>query len=273
VLTRDDLLQALRAIRVTAPVRAEEVTASTNATAARLAEEGAPEWTLVSAGHQTDGRGRLGRSWDDVAGRALLCSIVLRPEGIAPNRVSMLSLLAGASMAEAIRAVTGRRVTCKWPNDIMLHDAKVGGILLESSVAQGDLRYVIVGIGVNLDPPDGVEGAGGIGEASLADLLRVFLERFESEYDAIEPSFPERVKIAWLPVLHSVRDGWHFTALYSNTAQAHQLNRTRDWVVLYFYDDEHAEGQHTVVTETHGPLAGRRVVRGREAQCRTHYAR
>jgi BirA family biotin operon repressor/biotin-[acetyl-CoA-carboxylase] ligase len=200
VLTRDDLLQAQRAIRVMASVRAEEVTASTNATAARLAEEGAPEWTLASAGHQTEGRGRLGRTWDDVAGRALLCSVVLRPEGIAPNRAPMLSLLAGASMVEAIRTVTGRRATCKWPNDIMLHDAKVGGILLESSVAEGRLRYVIVGIGVNLDPPDDVEGAGGIGEASLADLLRVFLERFESVYDAIEPSFPERVRIAWLPV-------------------------------------------------------------------------
>jgi putative hydrolase len=76
---------------------------------------------------------------------------------------------------------------------------------------------------------------------------------------------------AWLPVLHTVQDGWHFTALYSNTAQAHQLGRTRDWVVLYFYDDEHAEGQHTVVTEAHGPLAGRRVVRGREAECRAFY--
>jgi putative hydrolase len=77
---------------------------------------------------------------------------------------------------------------------------------------------------------------------------------------------------SWLPVLHTVRDGWHFTALYSNTAQAHQLGRTQDWVVLYFYDDEHAEGQHTVVTETHGPLTGHRVVRGREAECRAHYS-
>lgn len=76
---------------------------------------------------------------------------------------------------------------------------------------------------------------------------------------------------AWLPVLHADRDGWRFTALYSNTAQAHQLDRTRDWVVLYFYDDEHAEGQHTVVTETHGPLAGRRVVRGRERECLEYY--
>ena len=77
---------------------------------------------------------------------------------------------------------------------------------------------------------------------------------------------------AWLPVLHTTRDGWHFTALFSNTAQAHLLGRTSDWVVIYFYDDEHTEGQHTVVSETHGPLAGRRVVRGREAECRAFYA-
>ncbi len=69
---------------------------------------------------------------------------------------------------------------------------------------------------------------------------------------------------AWLPILHAEREGWHFTALFSNTARAHDLGRTDDWVVIYFYDDNHREGQCTVVTETHGPLAGRRVVRGRE---------
>lgn len=71
---------------------------------------------------------------------------------------------------------------------------------------------------------------------------------------------------AWLPVLHTVIDGWHFTALFSNTARAHQLGRTRDWVVIYYYSDDHEEGQHTVVTETRGPLKGRRVVRGREQE-------
>lgn len=76
---------------------------------------------------------------------------------------------------------------------------------------------------------------------------------------------------SWLPILHSMRDGWHFTALYSNTARAHELGRTRDWVVVYFYDDHHREGQHTVVTETRGALIGRRVVRGLEAECRTFY--
>jgi hypothetical protein len=76
---------------------------------------------------------------------------------------------------------------------------------------------------------------------------------------------------SWLPVLHLERDGWHFTALYSNTARAHQLGKTRDWVVIYFYDSDHEEGQHTVVTETRGPLDGQRVVRGREAECRAYY--
>jgi len=73
---------------------------------------------------------------------------------------------------------------------------------------------------------------------------------------------------AWLPVLHGDRDGWHFTALFSNTSRAHELGMTNDWVVLYFQDGEHREGQCTVVTETRGPLKGRRVVRGREAECR-----
>jgi DNA polymerase (family 10) len=78
---------------------------------------------------------------------------------------------------------------------------------------------------------------------------------------------------AWLPILHTMHDDWHFSALYSNTARAHELGRTRDWVVIYFYDDHHQEGQYTVVTEQRGPLAGRRVVRGREAECREHYGK
>lgn len=76
---------------------------------------------------------------------------------------------------------------------------------------------------------------------------------------------------AWLPVLHTQRGDWHFTALFSNTARAHELGRTRDWVVIYFYDNHHQEGQHTVVTETRGPLIGQRVVRGRERESREYY--
>ena len=74
---------------------------------------------------------------------------------------------------------------------------------------------------------------------------------------------------SWLPILHADRQGWHFTALFSNTQRAHELHMTKDWVVIYFYDGEHhVEGQRTVVTETRGPLVGQRVVRGRERERR-----
>ena len=78
---------------------------------------------------------------------------------------------------------------------------------------------------------------------------------------------------AWLPVLHTQRGDWHFTALFSNTARAHQLDRVRDWVVVYCEDKEHGERQYTVISAAAGPLAGRRVVRGREADCRAWYSR
>ncbi|MDD5269040.1 MAG: helix-hairpin-helix domain-containing protein [Methylococcales bacterium] len=77
---------------------------------------------------------------------------------------------------------------------------------------------------------------------------------------------------AWLPIMHATRQGWHFTALYSNTARAHQLDRVKDWVVIFFYDDRHHEGQYTVVTETRGAAIGRRVVRGREQECSDYYS-
>jgi len=75
---------------------------------------------------------------------------------------------------------------------------------------------------------------------------------------------------AWLPILHTSRAGREYTALYSNTAQAHRLGRVHDWVVIYF-DGRQGEGQATVVTEWSGPLRGRRVVRGREGECLQHY--
>ncbi len=71
----------------------------------------------------------------------------------------------------------------------------------------------------------------------------------------------------WLPILHAREGGWEFTALFSNTKRAHELGKTRDWVVIYYHRD-HREDQCTVVTATAGPLLGQRVVRGRESECR-----
>jgi hypothetical protein len=72
--------------------------------------------------------------------------------------------------------------------------------------------------------------------------------------------------------MHVEREGWDLTVIYSNTARAHALDKTHDWVVIY-YDREGVEGQATVVTETSGRLKGKRVVRGREAECAHYYGR
>lgn len=113
----------------------------------------------------------------------------------------------------------------------------------------------------------------GPGVALLLEVDREYRER--AAVGALPTIAPRRFNPAgeaWLPILHCHRGGWNFTALYSNTVRAHELSRTRDWVVVYFYDNDHREGQYTVVTETRGAMSGRRVVRGREAECRALYA-
>jgi hypothetical protein len=115
---------------------------------------------------------------------------------------------------------------------------------------------------------------GGPAVATLLDVDREY--RAKATAGALRTIAPRRFNPegkAWLPVLHTRRGRWHFTALYSNTARAHDLGRTQDWVVVYFYDDDHQEGQHTIVTETQGPLTGQRVVRGREAECHARRSR
>lgn len=112
----------------------------------------------------------------------------------------------------------------------------------------------------------------GPGVALLLEVDHLYRESAEAgELPKIAPKRFNPEGRAWLPVLHLERAGWHFTALFSNTALSHQLKMTGDWVVIYFYDDHQREGQHTVVTETRGPLVGHRVVRGREAECRPLY--
>jgi len=113
-------------------------------------------------------------------------------------------------------------------------------------------------------------------EPPVALLLQVDREyRAAAEADKLPKIAPRRFNPenrAWLPVLHTDRSGWHFTALYSNTARAHELDRTHDWVVIFAEDQAHHEHPCTVVTAGRGALVGQRVVRGREIECRQWYA-
>jgi hypothetical protein len=91
--------------------------------------------------------------------------------------------------------------------------------------------------------------------AAAGELRRIAPKRFN----------PTRQ--AWLPVMHVDREGWAFTALFSNTPRAHELGRTGDWVIIYYHLPHQPEGQATIVTEWRGALRGKRVVRGREREC------
>jgi hypothetical protein len=111
-------------------------------------------------------------------------------------------------------------------------------------------------------------------EPPVDELLDVDLEyRSRADAGTLRLIAPRRFNPsgrAWLPVLHTERQGREYTALYSNTARAHQLDKTRDWVVLYYHTVD-GERQCTVVTASTGILRGRRVVRGREAECEDHH--
>jgi hypothetical protein len=111
-------------------------------------------------------------------------------------------------------------------------------------------------------------------EPTVAELLGVDAEyRRDAAADRLKRIAPRRFNPtaeAWLPVLHAMRGLRHYTALFSNTARAHQLHKTRDWVVVY-YDGQQGERQCTVITSEFGRLKGLRIVRGREDECETHY--
>jgi BirA family biotin operon repressor/biotin-[acetyl-CoA-carboxylase] ligase len=203
VLSVADLRRAIAAIGADAPVRFDEVTGSTNATALELAAGGAPEWTLVGAGHQTEGRGRLGRRWSDrEGGGSLLVSVVLRPR-FHPETAALLPILGGAAMAEAATALApagGEPVRCEWPNDLVRSDGKVGGVLVEAVVEDGAIRHAVIGIGVNLDRPADEPRAGGLGPIDPAALLTAFLEGFASRYRLQPDAFAPAVTDAWRSV-------------------------------------------------------------------------
>jgi BirA family transcriptional regulator, biotin operon repressor / biotin---[acetyl-CoA-carboxylase] ligase len=186
-MDEDVLRRALRSAGIPdAPARYEDVVDSTNAVALRMAADGAPEWTVVAAGHQTAGRGRLGRRWESNAGQGLLFSFLLRPR-LPAATVPLITLLAGTAMVEAC-AQAGVRAACKWPNDLLVEGAKVGGILAEGRVSGDRFEHVVVGVGMNVgSTPPGLEGAGALPPLSSERLLGSFFVRFLATY-----RYPER---------------------------------------------------------------------------------
>jgi len=127
---------------------------STNDRAMELASEGVPHGTTVLADNQSYGRGRLGRTWVSPAGKNIYTSVILRPDGLDPQRAGMLPLLCAVAVAEALKSHTGIEARIKWPNDILASGKKLGGILCEMRVEPGRVNHTVAGIGINVNMED-----------------------------------------------------------------------------------------------------------------------
>ena len=171
---------------------------STNDEAARLADAGASEGTVVWAREQTGGRGRRGRHWASPIGN-LYSSTILRPDCTAP-RAAELGFVAALAVADIVPA--GRAVRVKWPNDVLVDGGKIAGILLESAIAQtGRVEHVVAGIGINVGfapelPEMRYPGA------ALGGSVEIALEKFTNALAARLVEWRrdgfETVRAAWL---------------------------------------------------------------------------
>jgi len=163
---------------------------STNSLAFSLANRGAPCGTAVFAEGQRKGKGRLGRRWVSPKGQGIYLSLILRPQ-IVSDEAMLITLLAALSCAETIRKVCGLKAQIKWPNDILVNSKKVCGILTEMYVEANIVKFIILGIGINVNTPNSKlplgasslrEEVKGKRKFSRLELARELLRQLDKEY-------------------------------------------------------------------------------------------
>jgi len=196
-------------------------TTSTQDVARREAEDGVEEGLTVVAEEQTAGRGRLGRSWVSPSGKNLYVTFVLRP-GL--TRLRALSMAAPLAVANALQSATGLSAALKWPNDVLVSGRKLCGILIDSELAGADVRYALVGIGINVnfDVEENSEIASIAtsikremgAPASREHLLAALINEFERLYldtpvPAVHSAWKERLETLGRPVTVTFRDAVH----------------------------------------------------------------
>jgi BirA family biotin operon repressor/biotin-[acetyl-CoA-carboxylase] ligase len=174
-LAVEGIAGARRSERLGRPVIFFERVGSTNDVANRQAAAGQPEGLLVVADEQTSGRGRMGRSWWSPKGVSLLFSLLMRPP-IPATRAGQLTMCLGLGAVEGIERVTGLRPVLKWPNDLLLEDRKVGGMLVDLRTAGDMVQYAVLGLGLNVNgaPPE----LGAV-STSLSSVLGRDVDRLE----------------------------------------------------------------------------------------------
>jgi BirA family biotin operon repressor/biotin-[acetyl-CoA-carboxylase] ligase len=174
---------------------------STNRVALELGHAGEPEGAVVLAEEQTAGRGRAGHSWHSERATGIYATLILRPK-LAPVQAPLLTMMAGLSAHAAVQAQTGLTVDLKWPNDLLINGKKVGGILTEMHAEPSQIRFVIVGIGLNVNQEKFPGELGSIATSlraesgrpqSRLELLVRLLREFETDYNRFLAEGPASV--------------------------------------------------------------------------------
>jgi BirA family transcriptional regulator, biotin operon repressor / biotin---[acetyl-CoA-carboxylase] ligase len=169
---------------------------STMDTARDKARSGAPEGTVIIAGEQTAGRGRLKRSWISPVGNVAL-SIILRPD---TTGLRFLIMIASLAAAHAINAVTGQKAQIKWPNDVLINGKKVCGILIENEFMGSKIAFTIIGIGINTDlkvtdHTEISESAASLKAPRDTDMRIAVIKSLLTEFDQLYAQFPDGASI------------------------------------------------------------------------------
>ncbi|GGG58489.1 biotin--[acetyl-CoA-carboxylase] ligase [Paenibacillus radicis (ex Gao et al. 2016)] len=146
----DDLNEQLQTAAFGRSIHLFEQVDSTQNVAQKLAEEGAPEGTLVIAEQQLSGRGRMGRAWMSPKGKGVWMSLIMRPT-IPVHFAPQLTLLTAVALCRSLARLTSLPIGIKWPNDLLIDGKKISGILLESTAEDARLRYVIAGVGISVN--------------------------------------------------------------------------------------------------------------------------
>src|SRR5437763_2982122 len=191
ILTADELKRRLKGSLFGKRIYHFFKTDSTNRVAFELGHAGEAEGTVVLAEEQTAGRGRAGRTWHSERAAGVYLTLLLRPK-LAPVQAPLLTMMAGLSAHTAVEAVTGLAVDLKWPNDLIIRGKKAGGILTEMHAEPGQVRFVIVGIGLNVNqeqfPAELANVATSLRQEtgkpqSRMELLVRLLREFERDYN------------------------------------------------------------------------------------------
>jgi BirA family biotin operon repressor/biotin-[acetyl-CoA-carboxylase] ligase len=182
------------------------ITSSTNDVAKRFAEAGEPEGLVVIAEHQTQGRGRRGRGWVSQPGKSVMLSALVRP-GWPDTDAPWLGVLGGVACAEAVKACGLRNVMIKWPNDVLVGERKIGGVLVEPRLSDGRVEFAILGVGINVlqreaDWPEDLKNrvtsfAAQGSDASVAEAADMLIRKLDESYGAVRSAGPAALLVAW----------------------------------------------------------------------------